>query len=153
MYKFIGSAALFLALGAQSTASAQTTAPAPRPPRIWVNLSAGSTSGGQDLNVASTFSLYEEQGSFEASQSIEKGLTADGTVLVRVWRDFLAGVGVSGLNSRSNGTYSLTVPHPLAYDQPRSVTGEVESMRTNWPEAEVTSQRMMSFQVRSLLRT
>ena len=130
MYKFIGSAALLLVLGAQSTASAQTaaSAPAPRPPRIWLNINAASTTGGQDLNVASTFSLYEEQGSFEASQSIEKGLTADGTVLVRVWRDFLAGVAVSGLNSRSNGTYSLTVPHPLAYDQPRSVTGEVDSL-------------------------
>lgn len=128
MYKFIGSSALLLALGAQTTAFAQTPAPAERPQRIWININGASTTGAQDFGLASTFSLYEEQGSFEASQSITKGATADGVVLVRVWRDFLAGVGVSGLNSRSAGRYSLTVPHPLAYDQARGVTGDVEAL-------------------------
>jgi hypothetical protein len=63
---------------------------------------------------------------------MSKGATADGAVLVRVWNGFgggvLAGVGFSGLNSRSAGSFSLKVPHPLAYDQARSAAGGVESL-------------------------
>jgi hypothetical protein len=133
MYKRIGSAALLLALWAQPTAFAQTTTPPERPPRIWISINGASTTGEQQFGVASTFSLYEEQGSFEASQAMSKGATADGAVLVRVWENLfgggvLAGVGYSGLNSRSAGSFSLQVPHPLAYERARAATGQVESL-------------------------
>jgi len=132
MYKVIGSIGLLLVLGAYVPALAQTPEPSPapaeRPQRIWLNINGASTTGGQDFGVASTFSLYEEQGSFEASQAIQKGATVDGAILVRVWRDFLVGVGMSGLNSTQAGSFSLQLPHPLAYDQPRTATGEVQSL-------------------------
>jgi hypothetical protein len=113
---------------AQST---QPTTPKPAPtkaPLIFVSMDGAFQPGTDDFGAKSTFSLYDEQGSFETTQSIQKGVTADVTVLVRVWHDFLVGFGATGLNSSEGGTISTTVPHPLFFDQPRSASADVPSL-------------------------
>jgi hypothetical protein len=141
MNKAIGTAALLL-LGVLAPASAQTpdsppaTAAAPsqeRPQRIWVNFNFGATSGSKEYTLSTTFTEYAEEGSFATTQQVNKGFTFDFSGMVRVWRGLLVGAGYSGLNTETTSDYTLTVPHPLYYNQPRTVTGNVET--PNYREA------------------
>jgi hypothetical protein len=135
MYKVIGTAALLL-LGFLAPAYAQTPDPPPAgsaspsqspPQRIWVNFNFGTTSGSHDYALATTFTQYDEPGSFETTQQVKKGFTFDVSGMVRVWRGLLVGAGYSGLNTETTSDYTLLVPHPLYYNQPRTVTGDVET--------------------------
>lgn len=136
MFKAIGTAALLL-LGVVAPAYAQSPDPssanpaAPsqgRPQRIWVNFNGASTTGSQDFGLTSTIRQYDEDGSFETTQQVTKGATIDVSALVRVWRGVLVGAGYSGLSSESASRYTLTLPHPLYYNQPRTATGEISSI-------------------------
>lgn len=56
---------------------------------------------------------------------MQKGLFYDAGISVRLWRSLHAGVAISIFDDTGAGDVTGDVPHPLQFNRPRSVTGEL----------------------------
>jgi hypothetical protein len=120
-----------VAIAGVSTLSAQTpqAAPAsPEPPRGFVSISAGGQLSGRTLSESGSFTLYDEAGSFTSSTDVSKGLVFDIGGGVAVWKQLSIGAAFSRFSKNTSGTVAATVPNPLYYDRPRSVTVPVSAL-------------------------
>jgi hypothetical protein len=114
-----------LSLLAATHAAAQST-PAGVPPangRITVSLNGGFQIGKQDFTRSANFTLYDEEAQIEIAQTdIEGGGLFDIGARYH-WRDqWGAGASYTFLRSTGNGSVTGSIPHPLVFDQFRSVT-------------------------------
>jgi len=88
---------------------------------------------GQRATSSSTasvvFSVYDEQGTTKIDQEYGPGagLWIEGGY--RVWRDAYAGAAFSRTAGDATGQVSMSVPHPLFYDTPRTATRAVDGAR------------------------
>lgn len=79
----------------------------------------------RNLTQKGTLSLYDETGSFEATQALDNGALWDVGFGYRVARELSVGLGVAQFTKSGRGTVSGTVPHPLFYDRPRTYAQDV----------------------------
>jgi len=134
MRKVIGTTVFLVGIGITAPLGAQTPqpptpAPAAKTPRIWIALNGATQTGTQDFGLSTTSTLYDEQATLKTTQSVKGGATAEISALVRVWRDFSLGAAYSGLNSAQGGSITASVPHPLAYDRPRTAAAQIDSLQ------------------------
>lgn len=119
-----------LALAAAS-ASAQTPN---EPARAFVTVGFGYQSASQDVTNSGTFTLYDEPGSFSGSYSVGKGPIFDIGGGMQVFGQFSAGLSYSRYAKASDVPFTVVVPHPLIYNQPRTVSMNVTDLNhgENW---------------------
>jgi hypothetical protein len=107
-----------LALLCATAASAQE--------RIRVSLNAGQQTSSTIVKQEQTFERYFEQGSFTFERPVPTAVMYDLGLTVRLWRGLHAGAAVSMFDDKSGaGTVTARVPHPLQFNKPRTVTGDV----------------------------
>ena len=72
--------------------------------------------------------LYEESAEYRVAYEPANRIFADATVGARIWQGLAAAVSVSFLDTHSRTLVSGSVPSPLIFDNPRTVsfTGEVK---------------------------
>ena len=78
-----------------------------------------------------SFPLYEETAIVDASREVKSSAIWDVTGGLRVWNNFAVAVSVSGRNASGDGGVVASVPHPVFFDQPRSLAGGVSDMKHN----------------------
>jgi hypothetical protein len=98
-------------------------------PRFRVAASAGQQVTSRSFSEEQTLDQYIELGSFKFERTIPRHLFYDGGVAVRVWHRLHAGLAVSFLDDKGPAKVSAQVPHPLHFNQARTVTGDVQSVR------------------------
>ena len=119
---------LLVALSAR-TATAQTV-------REWTdrgyaNVNVGFESGSSDLSDSGTFTLYDETGSISVAQAIESGALFDFSVGARVWRNVSVGIGFHTGTNHNDAAVTASVPDPVVFDRPRSVSTTVPELKRN----------------------
>jgi len=87
--------------------------------KLFVDVNGLYQGQSQRVSQGTTFSLYDEVGSFETSQTVRAGGLWDVSFGYRVWRDLSVGLGVAQFQKDLSATVSGSVPHPLFYDSPR----------------------------------
>jgi hypothetical protein len=101
-----------------------------RPPqdRFRISLDVGVQATERIFESNQTFPLYLETGTFKFDQTIRKPIIFGGGLAVRVYRRLYAGLAISVLNKTGTGTVTAQVPHPVLFNQMRTMTGEVENV-------------------------
>jgi hypothetical protein len=116
--KSIGIVFGILALFCGTSASAQE--------RFRISINAGQQTSTTTVKQEQTFEKYFEQGSFTFERSVPTAVIYDLGLAVRLWRGLHAGAAVSVFDDTNGaGTVTARVPHPLQFNKPRTVTGEV----------------------------
>lgn len=94
--------------------------------RFRVSINAGQQTSSTTLTQEQTFERYFEQGSFTFERLVPTAVTYDLGVTARLWRGLHAGAAMSMFDDKSGaGTVTARVPHPLQFNKPRTVTGEI----------------------------
>jgi hypothetical protein len=115
-------AAALLALACARTASAQGT---PRE-RVAVTVGPAYQVSANTFSGTVTFEAFAEDGSITTDYSVAQRPRLDAGVVVRLWRGFGVGVAGSSLSGTSPAQITGSIPHPLAPNQPRTLTGTAD---------------------------
>ena len=78
--------------------------------------------------VKGTFSVYDESGSFEATQSHEGGGLFSIGGGVKVWKNLAIGVAYTRVTDTQNASASVTAPHPILFNAPRKASASVDDL-------------------------
>jgi len=88
----------------------------------YVSVNGGAQVGSHDIDTSSTFTLYDENATVSTTQKVKGGGYFDIGGAYRVWgHNLLAGLTYSHTSSDGNVSLHATLPHPLFFDQPRTV--------------------------------
>jgi hypothetical protein len=115
-----------LALCAASV-HAQTPTPSTEP--FFLNVNVGGQMATRTINAVARKTVFDETATLTSSQDIGKGLVVDFDGGYRVRRDFFAGLFVSFFNNSSDATTSASVPDPIFFNRPKTVTGSTSGLK------------------------
>jgi hypothetical protein len=95
----------------------------------FVSIFGGFQGGTSDVTDTRGFRIYEEDGSFTATQRFGGGglLWIGGGM--KVWHSLLAGAALSRTSDRYNTAIAASAPHPVVFGQPRAAGAEAGGMR------------------------
>jgi hypothetical protein len=108
---------MLMALAASSAQAQWTT---PLDGRLLVSVNGGGQIASSDFDRRSTFSLYDEEASFDTNQETGSGGMFDIGGVYRVGRRWGVGLAFNTAGSSGDARVSGNLPHPLIFDQPRS---------------------------------
>jgi len=92
----------------------------------FVTIDFGAQVGSHNLDTTSTFPLYDEQATVSSTQKVSGGGFFDVGAAYRVWgQNLLAGVTISHTSSDSDVAITGSIPDPLFFDRPRSISSTV----------------------------
>ena len=114
-----------LIAGASADSAAQTQA---WTDRGYININAGFQASSADLNDSRDFSLYAEDARLQVDTSVDSGAILDLSGGLRVWGNVSVGVGYHGGSSTSDARVTGTIPHPIFFDQPRTLSTDVSGL-------------------------
>jgi hypothetical protein len=96
----------------------------------YVSVSGGAQAGSHTLESSASFPLYDETATISSSQKATGGGLFDIGGAFRVWgHNLLAGVSFSHTSSTSDASVSATIPDPVVYDKPRSVSASASGAK------------------------
>lgn len=78
--------------------------------------------------VGGTFSVYDEAGRFDATQSHEGGGLFSLGGGVKIWKNLAIGVAYTRITDTQNATASVTAPHPILFNTPRTASASVNDL-------------------------
>ncbi len=94
----------------------------------FVTVNAGVQVGSHDLTTSQSFPLYDETATVTSSTKVKSGGLFDIGGGYRVWENVAVGVSYSFTSSDSNATINGSIPDPVVFDQPRSVTATANGL-------------------------
>ena len=97
--------------------------------RVIISVNASYLAATRTFDDTRTFDLYAEQGSFTTDYDVEARLGVDAGAFVRVWQNLAAGVAFTSHKDDGDLVIEGSVPHPLLFNQPRSIEGTVPGTR------------------------
>ena len=111
-------------LVAALTGGANDAAAQPAPTdRIVVRLEVGSRTASRTFEGIRVFTVFSEQGSFQADYELRHGRIIEGGISYRLWRNLAVGIDVSSYRSVNPAQITALLPHPFFFDLPRTTTG------------------------------
>ena len=113
---------------AQATQDQWRTLPA----RVYSNINGGYQQGTSFTELLSE-TLYDETATYTSTHSIPDGTFFDGAAGVRFWKNLAFGVAVSSSSTSGSAQGVGSVPHPLFYSRPRTVTGDRPTVASGKP--------------------
>lgn len=123
MRRFLASLLMLGALPA--LASAQLREPESRG---FIAFYGGMQSADGASSASGTFSIYDESGRYEATQSHEGGGLFSLGGGVKVWKNLAIGVAYTRMTDTQVASASVTAPHPILFDSPRTATADVSDL-------------------------
>ncbi len=97
--------------------------------RGYVNLGAGVQSGSATMADSRTSSIYAETATITTSTTFKSGaIGPDVAFGLRVWRNMTVGVGFGQQKRTADGTISGSVPSPIFFNRPRTLSGSVTGL-------------------------
>ena len=108
--------------------------------RAFAAVSAGLQVGTSDVTSTQTFALYGEPATLLSQQDVKGGLFFDAQGGYRVWRNLALGASVTFLQGKSEATITGSIPDPIVFDHPRSVSATAADLthRETWVAALAT---------------
>ena len=106
--------------------------------RGFININGAFQVGDKSFTetlAGSDFILYDEQATYNLTHAFSGGALFDVGGGVRVWRNLAAGLAVSSFSTNSTVSLTGTVPHPLFFNRPRTVThqqGGLDHRQVGW---------------------
>ena len=97
--------------------------------RGFANVNFGDQTQSHTFDSTKTFSLYDETATLKAGHKNGSGAIPDISGGVRVWRNVGLGIGYSRLQTTDDVTISASLPHPIFFDQPRSVSADAKGLK------------------------
>jgi len=110
-------------LVAGSTVDAQSL-----PADYFVNVNVGLQVHSHEFSSRDEFPIYDETGTVISSQSVGNGFLFDVSGAYRVWNSVAFGVGLSTFGDSGDASMTATIPHPLFFSAPRTVTAVAENL-------------------------
>jgi hypothetical protein len=96
----------------------------------YASVNVGGQAGSHDLSESGSFPLYDETATFSSTNKVKGGFIFDIGGAYRVWgKNLLAGVTISHVGSKSNGSVTGSIPDPVFFDRPRAVTKEFSGLK------------------------
>ena len=111
-----------LVAGLVGGANDATAQPAPTD-RFVVWLNVGWRPASRTFSSTSVFTVFSEEGSFQADYQIDGGGIFDGGVSSLLWRNLAVGLDVSSYRSVNPALITSVLPHPFFFDLARTTTG------------------------------
>ncbi len=111
-----------LVAGLVGGANDATAQPAPTD-RFVVWLNVGWRPASRTFASTSVFTVFSEEGSFQADYKIDGGGIFDGGVSSLLWRNLAVGLDVSSYRSVNPALITSVLPHPFFFDFARTTTG------------------------------
>jgi hypothetical protein len=111
-----------LALGLTVAFAAEAGAQMQWTDNIFVNVNGGYQIISRDFESSASFTVYEEPASLTASQSLSSEFVFDASAGYRVRKNLAIGLGFSNYITEGNVDVVARIPHPLFFDQLRTVT-------------------------------
>ena len=93
--------------------------------RFRISINAGQQASTTTVIQEQPFEQYFEQGSFTFERPVPKAAIYDIGVAVRVWKRLHTGAASSLFNKAGAGEVTVQVPHPLHFNRPRTMTGDI----------------------------
>ena len=115
-----------LALCAASV-HAQTPTPSTEP--FFLNVNVGGQLATRTINAVARKTVYDETATLTSSQAIGRGLVVDFDGGYRIRQDFFAGLLVSFFSNSSDATTSASIPDPVFFNRPKTVTGSTSGLK------------------------
>jgi hypothetical protein len=122
----IGFSTALALLVVASTAYAQRPTPQPRG---FVSIDGGYQGGTEDFSNGGTFTQYLEQANFDNDYDVKPGPQLNVAGGIRLWRALHAGVSVTRFTRTTPVRVSGAIPHPFFFSRPRSIEGDVTSLK------------------------
>jgi hypothetical protein len=88
----------------------------------FVNVNFGGQAPSHSLNAETHPDIYGEPASFVAKEDVGGGGFFDISGGYKLWRNMAVGIGITHAGSKSDLAVNASIPDPLVFDQPRSVT-------------------------------
>jgi hypothetical protein len=116
------SVAAILAAGIGLGSEARAQAPTAPATLGFVNINIGAQVATRDIAKSESLAVFGETATIKSSQSIHSGALFDISGGYRVWRNLSVAVGFSSFSKNSDAAVVATIPNPLVFDQPLTVT-------------------------------
>ena len=110
-----------------ATVSAQT--PTPATERFFLNVNVGGQLATRTVNTVATKIVYDETASLTSTQPVGRGAVIDFDGGYRIHGDFFAGVMVSFFSNSETAATSASIPDPLFFNRPKTVTGSTSGLK------------------------
>jgi len=94
----------------------------------FISINGGFKATSTDFADNVRFTLFVEEGDFDARYQVETGPTFDVNGGARVWRNFALGGGVSVFSKDATANVSARLPHPFFFNQHRDVSGGAQDL-------------------------
>jgi len=94
----------------------------------FVTVNAGVQVGSHDLTATQSFDLYDETATVTSSSKVKSGGLFDIGGGYRVWNNVTVGLIYSWTSSDSNAAITGSIPDPVFFDRPRSVTASASGL-------------------------
>ena len=97
--------------------------------RVFAHVDVGRRPLSRTFQGTTVFTVYSEQGHFEADYQIESGKSFESGFSFLVWRNLALGLGTSYFGSASPAFLDFALPHPVFFDSPRIGTGVANGLK------------------------
>lgn len=114
---------------ALSAVSAHAQTPTPSTEKFFLNVNVGGEMATRTINAVARKTIYDETATLASSQPIGRGAVVDFDGGYRVRQDFFAGLLVSFFSKSSDATTSASVPDPIFFNRPKTVTGSTSGLK------------------------
>lgn len=118
---------------------------APYEDRGYVQITAGAQSGSHLITSSSTFSIYDEQGTIDGSQTYGGGAIWGLGGGARVWRNLVASLNYTRYNDEMETAVLARVPHPLYLNRPREANQRIDGLQHSENQYHLTASWMIPF--------
>lgn len=90
--------------------------------RVFITIGFGVESGKSDTNDTKNYTLYDEAATTTANTSWTSGSIFEGSIAIRVIRNFTVGVAYHQETNTTDAEITGTAPHPIFFNRPRNFT-------------------------------
>lgn len=122
---------IVLMAAAMLAAASETQAQVPPAPASlgFVNVNIGLQPKQRFVEISNSFPIYGETATLATSQTIGSGSVFDISAGYRVREQLAVGVGFSNFSNTSGSAGVVSIPDPLVFGRPRSVTVNLDDLR------------------------
>lgn len=110
-------------------ASVQAQTPTPSTEKFFLNVNVGGELATRTINFVASKIVYDETASMSSTETIGRGAVIDFDGGYRIRQDFFAGLMVSTFSTTSSATTSATIPDPVFFNRPKTVTGSTSGLK------------------------
>jgi hypothetical protein len=110
-------------------ASARAQTPTPSTEKFFLNVNVGGELATRTINLVASKIVYDETASMSSTEAIGRGAVIDFDGGYRIRQDFFAGLMVSSFSTTSSATTSATIPDPVFFNRPKTVTGSTSGLK------------------------